>query len=136
MSEKRDDTLETIFLNAMIRALSILILLQWGGEVLAKGMRLPLPGSLVGMLLLLAWLMTRGRLSQGMQQTSQALLQNLMLLFIPFITGIIAQAKQVSAQWLPFLAACVLGAVVSLIATAWTLRWMLSSRKRSPDDVS
>lgn len=114
----------------MIRTLSILVLLQLGGEILARLLHLPLPGGLVGMLLLLAGLSMRGRVSQEMLHTSQALLQNLMLLFIPFIAGIMAQVGHVRAQWLPFLAACVLGAVVSLIATAWTLRWMLAAQQR------
>lgn len=110
----------------MIRALTILVLLQLSGEILAGALHIPLPGGLVGMLLLLAWLIFSRQLSQEMQQTSQFLLQNLMLLFIPFIAGIIAQFEHISAQWLPFIAACVLGTVIALIATAWTLRWMLS----------
>jgi putative effector of murein hydrolase LrgA (UPF0299 family) len=112
----------------MIRSLSILVLLQLGGEVLAKALSLPLPGGLVGLLLLLLALLVRRRVDSEMQQTSQVLLQNLMLLFIPFIAGIVAQLDQLKAQWLSFLAACVLGAVASLVATAWTLRRMLSAR--------
>lgn len=114
----------------MIRALTILLLLQLAGDILARLPQLPLPGGLVGMLLLLGGLMVRGRLSPELQQTSQLLLQNLMLLFIPFIAGILAQLEHVRAQWLPFVAACVLGALVSLLVTAWTFRWMLARQER------
>ena len=116
----------------MIRALTTLLLLQLTGDILARLLHLPLPGSLVGMLLLLAGLLVRGHVSPELQQTSQAMLQNLMLLFIPFIAGIVAQLEHVRAQWLPFVAACVLGAVVSLVATAWTFRWMLARRESTP----
>ncbi len=114
----------------MIRTLTILVLLQLVGEVLASLLNLPLPGGLVGMLLLLVGLLVRGRVSPEMQGCSEILLQNLMLLFIPFIAGILAQLEHVQAQWLPFVASCVLGAVLSLISTAWTLQWMLKRHDR------
>lgn len=117
----------------MIGALAFLLGLQLCGEVLARLLGLPLPGGLVGMMLLLAWLLLRRRSGKAMQETSQALLQNLMLLFIPFIAGIVAQAQYIRAEWLPFIAACVLGAVVSLLVTAWTLRWMLAAAARRED---
>lgn len=116
----------------MIRSLTILVLLQLSGEVMARLLHLPLPGGLIGMLLLLAGLLFRGRVSPDLQSTSDALLQNLMLLFIPFIAGILAQLEHVRAQWLPFVASCVLGAVLSLIATAWTFQWMLKLQDKAP----
>lgn len=114
---------------AVIRGLTVLLLLQLAGEILARLLHLPLPGGLVGMLLLLAWLLLRGQVSPALQQSSQLLLQNLMLLFIPFIAGIQAQLEHARAQWLPFVAACVLGAVVSLLASAGTFRWMLARQQ-------
>lgn len=114
----------------MIRTLTILVLLQLVGEVLARLLNLPLPGGLVGMLLLLVGLLIRGRVSPEMQGCSEVLLQNLMLLFIPFIAGILAQLEHVRAQWLPFVASCVLGAVLSLISTAGTFRWVLKRHER------
>lgn len=114
----------------MMPPLAILVLLQLCGEILARLLGLPLPGGLVGMLLLLVGLIIHGEVGSDMQRTSQALLQNLMLLFIPFIAGVMAQLEQLKSQWLPFLATCVLGALVSLIATAWTLRWMLALQQR------
>lgn len=114
----------------MIRVLSILVVLQLAGEILAKLLQLPLPGGLVGMLLLLAALLCRQRVSPEMHQTSQLLLQNLMLLFIPFVAGIVSQADQIKAHWLPFLASCLLGAVITLIITAWTFQWMLTVQQR------
>ena len=111
----------------MIGALATLLGLQLIGEMLAGWLKLPLPGGLIGMLLLLVWLLIRKRCDPAMHQTSQVLLQNLMLLFIPFIAGIVAQTDFIKAQWLPFVAACVLGAVVSLVVTAWTLQRMLKA---------
>lgn len=112
-------------------SLAVLVLLQLCGEVLARLLSLPLPGGLVGMFMLLLGLIVRGQVGADLQRTSQLLLQNLMLLFIPFVAGVMAQLELLMDQWLPFLAACVLGALVSLVATAWTLRWMLAVQQRS-----
>ena len=116
-------------------ALTLLVLLQLVGEGLARLMNLPLPGGLVGMVLLLAALLVRGRTPAGLTHTSRFLLQNLMLLFIPFIAGIMDQVGLLRSQWLPFLAACVLGAVASLLTTAWTLRWMIARRAAGASDA-
>ncbi|MFC0659999.1 MULTISPECIES: CidA/LrgA family protein [Pseudomonadota] len=35
------------------------------------------------------------------------------------------QADRVGSDWLPLFAVCVVGAGVTLGATAWTLQWML-----------
>jgi putative effector of murein hydrolase LrgA (UPF0299 family) len=117
----------------MIQSFALLLLLQLCGELLARLLHLPLPGALVGMLLLLAGLLVRGRIGQTLQDTSTALLQNLMLLFIPLIAGVMVQADYLAAQWLPFFAACVGGAVLSLLASAWTLRWMLDRQRGGRD---
>lgn len=110
----------------MVQALAILIGLQWAGERLAAWAQWPVPGALVGMGLLLLGLRLRGRVGVGLQQASQVLLQHLMLLFIPLVAGILPLVQDGRAQWLPLLASCVLGAVVTLLATAWVLRWMLA----------
>jgi holin-like protein len=109
----------------MMQALTLLLLLQLIGELLVRLLGLPLPGALLGMLLLLGGLLRLGRISDSLQQVCHFLLQNLTLLLIPFIAGIMAQFDRLDQQWLPFLAACVGGASLSLLASAWTLRWML-----------
>lgn len=111
---------------AMSFALAMLFALHWLGGMLARVCHLPVPGGLVGMLLLVAVLLGLRRVPLGLQRISQVLLPHLMLLFIPLIAGVALQGGQLRAQWLPFVAACVLGAVVALVVTAWTLRWMLA----------
>lgn len=107
-------------------ALAMLFALHWLGGTLSSVCHLPVPGGLVGMLLLVAVLLGLRRVPTGLQRVSQALLPHLMLLFIPLIAGVALQGELLRAQWLPFVAACVMGAVAALVVTAWTLRWMLT----------
>ena len=110
---------------AVLYAFLALLVLQWVGEVLVQALGLPLPGALVGALLLLVGLLLLGRLPKALEQTSGALLQNLMLLFIPIVAGVMLHFDRIAREWLPFLVAGIVGAAITLVVTAWTLRWLL-----------
>lgn len=109
----------------MVSALTWLLGLQWLGELLASRAGLSLPGGLLGMVILLAALLVRAGPSEALRQTSHTLLSHLMLLFVPLISGVLTLGPQLRTQWLPFLASCVLATVLTMCATAWTLRLML-----------
>ena len=109
----------------VLYAFLALLVLQWVGEVLVLAMGLPMPGALVGALLLLVGLLLLGRLPKALEQTSGALLQNLMLLFIPIVAGVMLHFERIASEWLPFLASGIGGAVLTLLVTAAVFRWML-----------
>ena len=110
---------------AVLYAFLALLVLQWVGEVLVQSLGLPLPGALVGALLLLVGLLLLGRLPKALEQTSGALLQNLMLLFIPIVAGVMLHFERIASEWLPFLASGIGGAVLTLLVTAAVFRWLL-----------
>ena len=110
---------------AVLYACLALLVLQWVGEVLVQALGLPLPGALVGALLLLVGLLLLGRLPKALEQTSAALLQNLMLLFIPIVAGVMLHFERIASEWLPFLASGIGGAVLTLLVTAAVFRWLL-----------
>ena len=110
---------------AVLYAFLALLVLQWVGEVLVQALGLPWPGALVGALLLLVGLLLLGRLPKALEQTSGALLQNLMLLFIPIVAGVMLHFERIASEWLPFLASGIGGAVLTLLVTAAVFRWLL-----------
>ena len=72
----------------MLNALTLLVLCQFAGEVAARGLGLPLPGPVLGLIFLLAGLLLRARLGRGgppaeLKTTAQGLLNHLGLLFVP-----------------------------------------------------
>lgn len=113
----------------MLYALAGIFVFQLLGDVLVQGLGLPLPGPLVGMLLLFAALVARGGIPEDLKETGNTLLRSMMLLFIPAVTGVMMHFERVGSEWLPFLAAGVLGAAVTLLVTAFTLRLMLRVTK-------
>ena len=109
----------------MIYAITALLAFQLIGELIVRTLGLPLPGALAGMLLLFAGLLLLGRVPEELKRTTGTLLQHMMLLFIPAITGVMLHFERVAREWQPFLIASVVGAGVTLVVTAATLQWLL-----------
>lgn len=106
----------------MIHTFAILLLFQTVGETIAYGFSLPVPGPVIGMLLLFCFLVARPSLAQRLAPTTLEFLKHLSLLFIPAGVGIMVHAQRVATEWLPILAALVISAAVSLVVTALVLR--------------
>lgn len=113
----------------MLYAIAVLFAFQLLGEFLVRISGLPLPGALVGTLLLLVGLLFYKRLPKPLEDTAQVLLQNMMLLFIPVIAGVMLEFGHLRREWLPFVLACVLGAAITFTATALTFRFFLQRQR-------
>lgn len=114
----------------VLTAITVLILMQLTGEALVGWTGLPLPGSLVGLLILLAWFAWQGRVPRGLRETAGHVLPHMMLLFIAPVAAIVLHLDRIAAEWLPFLAACLLGGALTLVVTAFTFRWMMARHER------
>ena len=113
----------------MLNALAVLLVFQLIGEVIVQWLRLPLPGPLIGMLLLFAVLIVRRGIPDWLRDTATGMLQHLMLLFIPAVTGVIVYFEQLGDDWLAFVVAAIACTAISIVVTALTLRLMLARRK-------
>ena len=113
----------------MLYAIAVLFAFQLLGEFLVRISGLPLPGALVGTLLLLVGLLFYKRLPKPLEDTAQVLLQNMMLLFIPVIAGVMLEFDHLRREWLPFVLACVAGAAITFTATALTFRFFLQRQR-------
>lgn len=111
----------------MIAALTELLLFQLAGEVVARGLDLPVPGPVLGMLFLLVALGLRGGPGEALQGTSQGLLQHLSLLFVPAGTGIIVHLHRVADEWLALAVALVASTAATLAVTALVMRLLMRS---------
>lgn len=108
----------------MIRALATLLLFQALGETLRVAFALPVPGPVIGMALLAAWLLLRPAEAAALRDTSQGLLRHLSLLFVPAGVGVMLHAGRLADEGLAIAAALVVSTVASIAATALTVRWV------------
>ena len=119
----------------MLYALATLFAFNLLGELLVRATGLPLPGALVGTLMLLIGLLFYKRLPKPLEDTASVLLQNMMLLFIPVIAGVMLEFDHLRREWLPFVLACVGGAAITFAATALTFHYFLQ-RQRAKEEAA
>lgn len=106
----------------MIRTITTLLLFQTIGEGIAFAWSLPVPGPVIGMVLLFLYLMISKSAVDTLAPVSLELLKHLSLLFIPAGVGIMVHAQRVAAEWLPIALALVASTVVSIAVTAAVVR--------------
>ena len=106
----------------MLGALTLLLVFQLTGEVLAQLFALPIPGPVIGMALLFAALALRGGPSPELRDTAQNLLQHLSLLFVPAGVGVMLHFHRIGDEWLPLAASLVGSTVLTIAVTALVLR--------------
>ena len=121
----------------MIAALTLLLVFQLAGEVIARALALPIPGPVIGMALLFLALLVRGGPGEDLRQTSGQLLQHLSLLFVPAGTGIVLHLTRVGDEWLALLLSLLIGAVLALIVVVFhnglmTIALALDQDTRTP----
>ncbi len=109
----------------MIAAMAVLLGLQLIGEIVVQLSGLPIPGPVVGMVLLFIGLRWRESLPDALRTTAETVLSHLSLLFIPAGVGIIQHGARLADEWLALLAAMVLSTLISVAVTAWVMQWVI-----------
>lgn len=108
----------------MINTFVTLLLFQTIGEGIAHGLSLPIPGPVIGMLLLFCYLMIKQDALEKLAPTAQGLLRHLSILFVPAGVGVIVHGQRIAAEWVPIAVALVISTVLAMIVTALTIRWL------------
>lgn len=102
----------------MIPALLTLLLSQLAGETLSRGLGLPLPGPVLGMLLLIALFTAFPKTIDLVRPVAQGILGHLSLLFVPAGTGVVGHLDRLAAQGLPIFLALVGSTLLAIAAGA------------------
>jgi putative effector of murein hydrolase LrgA (UPF0299 family) len=112
----------------MLRAFGILLACQLAGEVIARGLALPLPGPVVGLIILVALLLLAERRhlvenatvhETWLGKVSNGLLAALGVMFVPAGVGVIQQLGLLREEGLALFAALIVSTVLTLIVTVW-----------------
>ena len=105
-----------------LNALTLLIACQFVGEVVARAAGWPVPGPVVGLVLLLGLLIARRGPTDGLRGTSLGLLRHLSLLFVPAGVGVITQLDTLRQDWLPITAAILISTALGLGVTGLVMQ--------------
>jgi len=113
----------------MIASLGLILLCQLIGEVIVRGFALPMPGPVVGLMLLHVLLLARDRFARfargplqggGVETASRGLLANLSLLFIPAGVGVVQKLDLLAEHGIAIIAVLAVSVIVTLLATVAT----------------
>ena len=113
-------------MNAL-RGLVWLLVFQSVGELLARGLRLPLPGPVIGMVLLVLALRWPA-VQKPVSETAQFLLSHLSLLFVPVGVGVMTHLSLVSQYGVRMLAVVMLSTLAGLSVTVLVLHLLRDER--------
>ncbi|TYP74799.1 CidA/LrgA family protein [Paenibacillus methanolicus] len=112
-----------------MRGFAILLGFWLAGEGIVYATGAPLPGQVVGMMLLLIALL-RGWVKEAwVKDAADLLFTRMMLFFAPVIAGVMIYFPVIRAHWLPVAGAVLLGTLGVLAATGGAITVMTSRRR-------
>ncbi len=107
----------------MIRGLVQILLFQGLGEIISKLLGLPIPGPVIGLVLLLTTLLMRRRIDADLDLVATAFTQHLGLLFIPAAVGVVMFVPQLANHGLTIAIILLISVAASVAVTALILKW-------------
>jgi holin-like protein len=95
-----------------------LLLFQCAGEALSYLLGLPVPGPVVGMLLLFVALRSRDSIPDSIAVAADGLAKHLSLLFVPAGVGVMMYFGRLAGEWLPIVVALLVSTIVAIALAA------------------
>ena len=117
-------------MSPLLAGFTWLLVFQCIGEAVSRGAQLPIPGPVLGMALLLAFLLMRPRVGESLSVAADGLARHLSLLFVPAGAGVMLHVAQIEAEWAPIAAAIAISTVLAIASTALTFQWLVRRQER------
>jgi holin-like protein len=108
-----------------LTVITILLVYQLVGELIVLSLDLPIPGPVIGMLLLLLSLILKKPFATQLEKPTEMLLSHLSLLFIPAGVGVMVHLVRLQEEWLAISVALLVSTIFGLLVTAWSMMAIL-----------
>lgn len=118
----------------MLYAIALLLTCQLIGEALVKLLHIPIPGPVLGMLLLFSLLLWQRRSFQALESVTHTLLRYLALFFVPAGVGVIVYLGKLSDIWLALLITLLLSTIVTIVITGLLMQWLVRKQRETRVD--
>ena len=116
----------------MIGAITLLLLCQLAGEAVHRLAHLPLPGPVIGMVLLVAWLGLVRKARPTLEAVAGWLTAHLAVMFVPAAVGLVDQGAVLARYGVGIVAATVISTLATMAVTAAVFAW--ASRRFAPGE--
>ena len=108
----------------MLNGFLALLLCQLLGEWVVLATSIPVPGPVVGMVVLLVRLIFKKRMPDSVRGVSEGLLRYLALLYVPAGVGLMLHLHTISLYWLPILISLFVSPFITMVVTVLILKVM------------
>lgn len=117
----------------VLTGILVLVLYHQLGCWLMQLLKWPIPGGVMGMVLMFVSLLLFKPPPDSMRQGSEFLLQHLALFFVPAGVGIMLLFNLIADEWLAMSISVVLSTVISLAVTGLLLQKLIKKQQLSQD---
>lgn len=118
----------------MLSSIAIILGYQVVGELISRLFGLPVPGPVIGMVLMLLSFLVKDNLINRVRPSAGVLLANLSLLFVPAGVGIMRHGQRFLNEGVAIMIALVVSTVIAMIVTAYVIILMQKWLKLSDED--
>ena len=119
---------------------SILILaIYFAGEIISKLLHIPIPGNIIGMLLLFLLLTTKVIKVEKVENLANFFLDHLAFFFIPASVGLMASFNSLKGSIFRIIILCILTTIIVISVTGITVQFICknkSTNKKSKDNIN
>ncbi|MED4907549.1 CidA/LrgA family protein [Brevibacillus centrosporus] len=117
----------------LVSGILILLAFYGVGTLASKWLHIPMPGNLIGMLLLTLCLCMGWIRMDWVERASAFLVRHMMLFFVPIIVGVASYMSGIAKDPWTILLSLVLGPVIVMLVTGRVVQWYLSRHKRKEE---
>ena len=108
----------------------VVFLICMAGEWISALLPFTLPASVVSLIILLILLLSGAVKERTIQGTSQFLINNMGMLFIPAVVGTLEYLDVLKLQIVPFLVVSIVSTPLVYLATAWSVQLLMKLFKK------
>ena len=108
----------------MLEYLTLILACQLVGEFAVGAAAVPVPGPVVGMILLFVFLLIKGSVPEQLANVSSGLLNNLSLMFVPAGVGVMVHFEVLGNDALPISVALVTSTLLTIAVTALLMNFL------------
>lgn len=112
-----------------LRQLAIILVICFLGEALSRLLKIPVPGNVLGMVILLISLLSGVIKLEAIEDVTEFLLKHLAFFFVPAGVGIIGSMDIIAKNLFPILAVILLSTIVVFAVTGITVQILKGDKK-------
>lgn len=114
----------------ILRQMGIIFGILFGSHILQKSLGLPIPSTVIGMIILLICLFSGVIKLEMIEEVSKFLLDHLIFFFIPAGVGIMTSVDMIGDKWLSILIVIVLSTIITMVVTGLTVQALAKKSKK------